>query len=214
MSRAKPEDRRRAHRRAFVGGHVRRGPTEAMVLRIRPAARDDLDAVSDCRRGAVRPGEDAGFGRPVGEQLFYDADRLRGAWDSGRVTPTSLFVAEVGGRVVAYVTVEPRGADLELDTIDVVREFQGRGIGSRLVAHVESLARRTGKRSVTTGTSRNAAGVPWKSFRWWLRRGYRVTGEERNSWTERFGGSEIRMTKGLESPRRRRSRVGGSARPT
>lgn len=50
---------------------------------------------------------------------------------------------------------------------------------------------------MTLGTSRNAAGVAWKSFPWWFRRGYEVTHEEENEWTRSIGpGSrEIRMRK-------------------
>jgi len=88
-----------------------------------------------------------------------------------------------------------------LINIDVARDRQGRGIGTRMVRVVEERARREGKSAVTLGTSRNAAGVVWKSLPWWLSRGYRITGEEENAWTRSIGAGvrEIRMRK--EVPR-------------
>src|SRR5256712_7881197 len=66
-----------------------------------------------------------------------------------------------------------------------------------MVRLVEERARGEGKRSVTLGTSRNAAGVAWKSLPWWESRGYRITGEEENDWTRSIGAGvrEIRMDK-------------------
>jgi hypothetical protein len=68
-----------------------------------------------------------------------------------------------------------------------------------MVRFVEERAQRDGKRAVTLGTSRNAAGVAWKSLPWWLSRGYTVTGEEENEWTRKIGpwAREIRMRKDL-----------------
>ena len=68
-----------------------------------------------------------------------------------------------------------------------------------MVRFVEERARREGNRAVTLGTSRNAAGVPWKSLPWWQALGYGVTGEEENDWTRSIGIGvrEIRMRKEL-----------------
>src|SRR5207253_7045393 len=113
------------------------------------------------------------------------------------VREEEVWVAEVDGRVVGCVTVEDRDEAVELINIDVPRELQGRGIGTRMVRLVEERARRKGNRSVTLGTSRNAAGVAWKSLPWWQSRGYRITGEEENDWTRSIGAGdrEIRMEK-------------------
>jgi len=82
-------------------------------------------------------------------------------------------------------------------SIDVRREDQGRGIGRRLVQFVEERAAREGRRAVTLGTTRNAEGVPWKSFGWWQKLGYAVTDEEENAYTRSIGAGvkEIRMRK-------------------
>lgn len=111
-----------------------------------------------------------------------------------------VFVAEMDGRIVGCVNVEDRTAELELVDIDVSRELQGKGIGTRIVEAVEEKARREGKRAVTCGTSRNAQGVAWKSLPWWQHLGYRITHEEENEWTRSIGpgAREIRMRKDFD----------------
>jgi N-acetylglutamate synthase-like GNAT family acetyltransferase len=110
-----------------------------------------------------------------------------------------VFVAVVDGRLVGCVTVEEMDEELELSDIDVSPDCQRRGIGTRLVTFVEERAREVGKKAVTTGTTRNAAGAPWDSFPWWLAHGYRVIREEENEWTRSIGPGvrEIRMRKDL-----------------
>ena len=110
-----------------------------------------------------------------------------------------IFVAVVDDEIAGLVTTEDRGPEVELININVARDLQGRGIGTRIVRFVEERARRGGKRAVTLGTSRNAAGTPWKSFPWWQSLGYAVTGEEENEWTRAIGPGvrEIRMRKDL-----------------
>jgi len=131
---------------------------------------------------------------------FRDASVLAAAWrDPNVVQDEEVLVAEMDGRVVGYVTVEDRGGELELVTIHVPLQLQGRGVGTILVRSVEERARAEGKQAVTAGTSRNAQGVAWKSLPWWQRLGYRVTHEEENAWTRSIGPgvSEIRLRKEL-----------------
>src|SRR2546422_1408048 len=167
-------------------------------IRLRPAIRQDIPAIVMISNSSVDEAEDIGFGTPRSELVFSDEDRLSAAWeDPNFVREEEVWVAELDGRVVGCVTVEDRGEALELINIDVPRNLQGRGIGTRMVRLVEERARGEGKRSVTLGTSRNAAGVAWKSLPWWESRGYRITGEEENDWTRSIGAGvrEIRMDK-------------------
>src|SRR3989475_12559871 len=157
-------------------------------IRLRPAIRQDIPAIVMISNSSVDEAEDIGFGTPRSELVFSDEDRLSAAWeDPNFVREEEVWVAEFDGRVVGCVTVEDRDEALELINIDVPRELQGRGIGTRMVRLVEERARGEGKRSVTLGTSRNAAGVAWKSLSWWQSRGYRITGEEENDWTGQSG---------------------------
>jgi ribosomal protein S18 acetylase RimI-like enzyme len=173
-------------------------------LSIRSANRDDIPAIVECANSSTAEEEETGFGTPFSERTFNDVGRLSAAWrDPNVVGPDvggeEVIVAETEGRVVGYVTVEDRGEELELVNIDVRREQQGQGIGSRLVQFVEERAIREGRRALTLGTSRNAEGVPWKSLGWWQKLGYTVTGEEENAWTRSIGVGvrEIRMRKPL-----------------
>lgn len=167
-------------------------------IRIRPATREDIPAIVGISNSSVKEEEDVGFGTPRSEWTFADQRRLSAAWQEPNfVRGEEVLVAEIDGRVVGCVTVEDRGEALELINIDVPRELQRRGIGTRMVRLVEERAWKEGKRAVTLGTSRNAAGVAWKSLPWWQSRGYQITGEEENAWTRSIGVGvrEIRMRK-------------------
>ncbi len=177
-------------------------PTDSRI-QIRAANRRDIPAIVEIARSSVDEDEDVGFGTVRSDSLFTDVNRLSAAWrEPNNVRAEEVLVAELQGRIVGCVTVEDRGEVLELINIDVTRERQGQGIGTRMVRLVEERARSEGKRAVTLGTSRNAAGVAWKSLPWWLSRGYRITGEEENEWTRSIGPGtrEIRMEKTI--PRR------------
>ena len=167
---------------------------------VRPATREDIPALVLISNASVGEDEDVGFGTPRSESLFSDPRWLSAVWEEpNRVRGEEIFVAVVDDEIAGLVTTEDRGPELELINIDVARHLQGRGIGTRLVGFVEERARREGKRAVTLGTSRNAAGIPWKSFPWWQSLGYAVTGEEENEWTRAIGPGvrEIRMRKDL-----------------
>jgi ribosomal protein S18 acetylase RimI-like enzyme len=171
-------------------------------LSIRAAKRDDIPAIVECANSSTREEEEAGFVRPFSQRTFNDVGRLSAVWRDPNVVGSDVageevIVAETEGRVVGYVTVEERGQELELVNIYVRRERQGRGIGSRLVQFVEERAVREGRRALTLGTTRNAEGIPWKSFGWWQKLGYTVTGEEENGYTRSIGVgvTEIRMRK-------------------
>ena len=172
-------------------------------IRIRAANRRDIPAIVEIATSSVDEDEEVGFGTVRSVSLFTDVHRLSAAWRApNNVRAEEVLVAELQGRIVGCVTVEDRGEVLELINIDVSRERQGQGIGTRMVRLIEERARGEGKRAVTLGTSRNAAGVAWKSLPWWLSRGYHITGEEENEWTRSIGPGtrEIRMEKTI--PRR------------
>lgn len=120
--------------------------------------------------------------------------------DPNIVNDEEVLVAERNGRIVGCVTIQDRGAELELVNIDVPLDLQGRGIGTRIVRSVEEKARKLRKHAVTLGTSRNAEGVAWKSLPWWQLLGYVITHEEENEWTRSIGPKvrEIRMRKDLD----------------
>jgi ribosomal protein S18 acetylase RimI-like enzyme len=170
-------------------------------IHVRSATRADIPSIVSIALTAIEPGEDDGFGVPGTISPFTDVGRLSVVWRDPNFLrgKEEVLVAEFAGRVVGCMTIEERDRDLELIDIDVPRELQGRGIGGRMVRSVEARARKEGKDGVTLGTSRNAAGVPWKSLEWWEHQGYRITHEEENEWTRAIGpgAREIRMRKDL-----------------
>ena len=169
-------------------------------IHVRPATRADIPGIVGVSIQSITEEEEVGFGTPSSESLFSDAERLTAVWrEPNVVRDEEVLVAELDGRVVGCVTIEDRGEDFELINIDVPKDLQGRGIGTRIVSHVEARARKEGKRAVTLGTSRNSAGVAWKSLTWWQHLGYRITHEEENAWTRAIGPGvkEIRMRKDL-----------------
>jgi predicted N-acetyltransferase YhbS len=172
---------------------------EESAVHVRPATREDVPGIVWVSNSSILPNEDIGFGGG-NSSPFHDASRLALAWrEPNLVMGEEVVVAEANGRVVGSVTIKNCEAEVELINIDVPLELQGRGIGTRLVRSVEEMARQRGRRAVTTGTSRNAEGVAWKSLPWWQRLGYEITHEEENEWTRSIGPGvrEIRMRKTL-----------------
>jgi predicted N-acetyltransferase YhbS len=177
-----------------------RMPIDESRISVRPARREDVASIVRVSRTSITDSEDAGFGTPVTTTPQEEVEKLLSTWvEPNRVGSEEMLVAEVDGIVVGCVKIEERGESLELVDIDVSREMQGQGIGKCLVRFVEQRARERGKRAVTLGTSRNAAGVPWKSLPWWQARGYQITHEEENDWTRSIGPGvrEIRMRKDI-----------------
>ncbi len=169
-------------------------------VQVRPATREDIPGIVWVSNSSILPNEDIGFGGG-NDSPFHEASRLASAWkDPNLVLGEEVLVAELNGRVAGCVTIKDAGADLELINIDVLLELQGRGIGTRLVRSIEERARKQGRRAITTGTSRNAEGVAWKSLPWWQHLGYEITHEEENEWTRSIGPEvrEIRMRKDLD----------------
>ena len=166
---------------------------------VRKAMKADVPGIVWVSERSILPGEDVGFGG--GNSPFHDAARLASLWEEPNIVRgEEVLVAEMDSRIVGCVTIQDRGAELELVNIDVPLELQGEGIGKLIVRSVEERARSEGKRGVTLGTSRNAEGVAWKSLPWWQHQGYRITHEEENSWTRSIGpgAREIRMRKDLD----------------
>ena len=92
-----------------------------------------------------------------------------------------ILVAEINQEPVGFVFFTKEGDCFEIEEIDVVKEYQEQGIGKALVNIVERLARAKGVTSLVTGTSINSEGKPWKTYGFWIRMGYKDTGERKDS---------------------------------
>lgn len=171
-----------------------------LKIRVREASRDDIPGIVWVSKSSILPGEDVGFGGGLGSP-FHDQSKLSSVWQEPNIVHgEEVMVAEMDRRIVGCSTIQQRGSELELVNIDVPRELQGRGIGTRIVRAIEERARMKNQKAVTLGTSRNAEGVAWKSLPWWEHLGYRITHEEENDWTRKIGLGvrEIRMRKDLD----------------
>src|SRR3989449_9598793 len=103
-------------------------------IRLRPASRGDNAAIVAISNSSIDGEADIGFGTQRSELVFSDVERRSAAWqDPNLVREEAVWMAELDGRVVGCVTVEDRGEVLELVNIDVPRELEGQGVGTRMV---------------------------------------------------------------------------------
>src|SRR5580704_8741879 len=80
----------------------------------------------------------------------------------------------VGGRLVALIETIPEADHLLIENVAVLPAFQGRGLGRRLMAHAEAVARSLGLPEMRLYTNRDFAA----NVRLYLRLGYRIDREE------------------------------------
>jgi GNAT superfamily N-acetyltransferase len=66
---------------------------------------------------------------------------------------------------------------MAIEEVDVVKQYQGRGIGRALVERAERSAKNKGVKCLTTGTAINSEGKPWKAYGFWIHLGYADAGE-------------------------------------
>jgi GNAT superfamily N-acetyltransferase len=88
-----------------------------------------------------------------------------------------VVVAERNGRVVGFIVFSLNHDFAYIDDIDITKREQRKGIGRALVAYVEKMAKSQGCVCIKTDTTENAQGVPWKSYGFWMRMGFKDTGE-------------------------------------
>jgi len=90
---------------------------------------------------------------------------------------SEVVVAEKDGKVVGFIVFKRERDWVYIDNIDIIKDEQRKGIGRALVAHVENIAITNGYSNMKTDTTQNAEGVPWKSYGFWIKMGYRDTGK-------------------------------------
>jgi GNAT superfamily N-acetyltransferase len=159
----------------------------------------DIPSIVWCNLTAKTLEEIIGYGPPLDQRIFANEERLERAWGSGNEVEGELaYVYEQVGKVVAFVVIRVEPDAIELDNIDVAKDFQGKGIGEALVRFVEDLARDLSKKYVTLDTSRNQeTGKPWRSYWFWLRMGYSEDGEMQSDLGRQCGFTEIRFRKSI-----------------
>lgn len=121
--------------------------SKASAVQFGPAAAADASALSELARAAK-----AAWG--------YPADWMQAWADQFVVTPDELaqlwvFVARIDGRAIGFVALELRGP-AELVHLWVLPDWQGRGIGRRLLAAAIDEARRRRLSSLEIDSDPNA----------------------------------------------------------
>lgn len=103
-------------------------------VKIRKAVETDLPSIARCAQAAY-----AKYARRMGsEPAPMHADY------AGQIAKGCIDVATSEARVVGYVVSYAQGRTFHLENVAVLPEYQGRGIGKRLMVHVERRAKKAG----------------------------------------------------------------------
>ena len=166
-----------------------------LSLKIRPATVNDIPSIAEIRSGALTEKEISGFSVPM-DNPYSTIKSLRKIWNSQNLLNdgSEVFVAELEGKVVGFVVYSMKSVDDNIDNIVVAREEQGKGVGRVLVEYLEKLAKSRGFSVITTDTTENAEGVPWKAYGFWRKMGYEDKGVR---FSTEYGFKVIPLTKNL-----------------
>jgi len=147
-------------------------------LVVRAATPADIPSIVKVSLSSETKEEIQGFSTP--EWVTYSSpEELRKAWAEENKLKDGLeiIVAEKNGRIVGYIVFKMESDHCYIDNIDIVKDEQRKGIGRTLVEHIEGIAKANGRSLMKTDTTESAQGVPWKSYGFWTKMGYKDTGE-------------------------------------
>jgi len=145
---------------------------------IRRATTKDIPSIVHVSVSSVAEGETKGFA-PPSWSTYSTTEELGKAWaEENRLRDGSeIIVAEKSGKVIGFIVFKGDSAHMYIDNIDIIKDEQRRGVGRALVEYVENVAATTEHFTMKTDTTENAKGIPWKSYGFWTRLGYKDTGE-------------------------------------
>ena len=166
-----------------------------LSLKIRPATVNDIPSIVEIRLGALTEKEISGFSVPI-DNPYSTIKSLQKIWNSQNLLNdgSEVFVAELEGRVIGFIVYNMKSVDDNIDNIVVAKEEQGKGAGRALVEYLEKLAISRGFSIITTDTTENAEGVPWKAYGFWRKMGYVDKGVR---YSTKYGFKVIPLTKKL-----------------
>ena len=166
---------------------------------IRPASKKDIPSIVEIRKGALLEKQLFGFCVPD-DNLYSSIEELSKNWNKGNNLKDGyeIFVAESNDKVIGFIVYNMENCNDNIDNIVVAKEEQRKGVGRNLVEYIESLAESRGFDIITTDTTENSNGVPWKAYGFWKKLGYKDTGERL---TTQYDFKVIPLIKKLKSVR-------------
>ena len=147
------------------------------MIIIRKAAKRDYPTILKILDGSTNSKELEGFVPPA-EITQKFLTKLKSQLE---LTENGVLVAEQNLKPMGFVFFIQENDCLEIEEIDVLKEYQKKGVGEALVNEVEKIARDRNIASLKTGTSINAEGTPWKAYGFWTKMGFQDTGERTDS---------------------------------
>jgi len=147
-------------------------------LTIRPASVTDIPSIAEVRSAALTDEEISGFSVP-GSSPYYSKEELMEMWetDNRLKDDSEVFVAVFDGKVIGFIVFNMNNCDDNIDNVVVAKKEQGNGVGRALVEYIEDLAKSRAMDVITTDTTENTKGVPWKAYGFWKKMGYEDTGK-------------------------------------
>ena len=147
-------------------------------ITIREARRADIPSIVETSRASTTDEEMVGFTAPEWG-TFRDVEKLGNEWTTGNKLRDDyeVIIAEKRGQIVGYLVFKREQEFLYIDLVHIRKSEQRKGLGRALLGHVERLAIESGLTRIETDTVENAQGVPWISYDFWLKMGYKDTGE-------------------------------------
>jgi len=147
-------------------------------LVIRAATPDDIPSIVKVSLASTTKEEVQGFSAPDWV-TFSSSEELRKVWvEENRLKDgLEVIVAEKNGELVGFIVFKMECDHGYIDNIDITEDEQRKGIGRALVEHVENIAKAKGHSVMKTDTTENIEGVPWKSYGFWIKMGYKNKGE-------------------------------------
>lgn len=147
-------------------------------LIIRAATTDDIPSIVKVSLASATREEIQGFSAP--EWVTYSSsEELRKVWaEENRLRDgLEVIVAKENGEIVGFIVFKMECDHGYIDNIDIAKDEQRKGIGRALVEHVENIAKAKGCSLMKTDTTENGEGIPWKSYGFWIKMGYKNNGE-------------------------------------